>query len=191
MLLSPRFSDALGFAASLHREQLRKVTGTPYLGHLLAVAAIVLEHGGGEDEAIAALLHDAVEDQGGPPVREEIRRRFGSQVVEIVDGCTDTDVAPKPPWQARKEAHLAHLRTASPSVCLVVAADKLDNARSLLRDFRRQGPSLWGHFRGRRDGTLWYLRTAIEALQHAAPTALIEELGRVVSELENAAGGAP
>jgi GTP pyrophosphokinase len=191
MLLSPRFSDALGFAASLHREQLRKVSGTPYLGHLLAVAAIVLEHGGGEDEAIAALLHDAIEDQGGPPTREEIRRRFGARVVEIVDGCTDTDVAPKPPWRARKEAHLAHLRTASPAVCLVVAADKLDNSRSLLREFRRHGPSLWDHFRGGRDGTLWYLRTATEALQHAAPPPLSEELDHVVSELESAAGGVP
>ncbi len=189
MLLSPRFSDALGFAALLHREQLRRVSGTPYLGHLLAVAAIVLEHGGGEDEAIAALLHDAVEDQGGPPVRLEIRRRFGPQVAEIVDGCTDSDVTPKPPWRARKEAHLTHLRTASPSVCLVVAADKLDNARSLLRDFRVHGPSLWGHFRGGREGTLWYLRTATEAVQHAAPAPLIEELDRVVSQLEDAGRG--
>jgi GTP pyrophosphokinase len=187
MFLSTRFSDALVFAAALHREQSRKVTGTPYLGHLLAVAAIVLEYGGGEDEAIAALLHDSVEDQGGPAVREEIGRRFGAAVMEIVDGCSDTDVMPKPPWRARKEAHLAHLRTASPAVCLVVAADKLDNGRSLLRDLRRHGPALWEHFRGGRDGTLWYLRTAIEALQHAAPTPLIEELRGVVARLEAAA----
>jgi GTP pyrophosphokinase len=187
MFLSPRFSDALVFAASLHREQLRKVSGTPYLGHLLAVAAIVLEHGGGEDEAISALLHDAIEDQGGPPAREEIRRQFGAVVAEIVDGCTDSDVTPKPPWRARKEAHLAHLRVASPSVCLIVAADKLDNARSLLRECRRHGPSLWGHFRGGRDGTLWYLRAAIEAVQHAAPAPLVEEVESVVAQLEDAA----
>ncbi len=187
MILSPRFSEALGFAAALHARQERKVTGTPYVGHLLAVTAIVLEHRGGEDEAIAALLHDAIEDQGGPPVRAEILRRFGPRVAEIVDGCSDTDAMPKPPWQARKEAHLARLRTASASVCLVAAADKLDNARSLLRDFRSYGPSLWGHFRGGREGTLWYLGAAIEALRHAAPAPLIEELDRVVSRLAVAA----
>jgi GTP pyrophosphokinase len=187
MILSSRFSEALGFAAALHARQKRKVSGTPYVGHLLAVTAIVLEHGGGEDEAIAALLHDAIEDQGGPPVRAEILRRFGSQVTEIVDGCTDTDVIPKPPWRARKEAHLAHLRTASESVCLVVAADKLDNSRSLLREFRSHGPSLWDHFRGGRDGTLWYFGAAIEALRHAAPAPLVDELDSVVSRLALAA----
>jgi GTP pyrophosphokinase len=168
MILSSRFSEALGFAAALHARQKRKVSGTPYVGHLLAVTAIVLEH-------------------GGPPVRAEILRRFGSQVTEIVDGCTDTDVIPKPPWRARKEAHLAHLRTASESVCLVVAADKLDNSRSLLREFRSHGPSLWDHFRGGRDGTLWYFGAAIEALRHAAPAPLVDELDSVVSRLALAA----
>src|SRR5437588_8327976 len=132
MLLSTRFEEALVFATQLHREQTRKGTRIPYIAHLLGVTSIVLEHGGNEDEAIAALLHDAIEDQGGASTREEIRRQFGDRVVEIVDGCTDTDVMPKPPWRARKEAYLAHIIEATPSVRLVSAADKLHNARAIL-----------------------------------------------------------
>jgi GTP pyrophosphokinase len=184
MRLSPRFSEALVMAAALHAGQLRKIAGTPYVGHLLAVCGIVLEYGGGEDEAIAALLHDAIEDQGGAPTREEIGRRFGPAVVAIVDGCTDSDVQPKPPWRGRKERHLAHLREAPAAVCLVVAADKLDNVRSMLREYRRHGESLWGYFRGGREGTRWYYRAAVEAVRHATAAALIEELDRRVSEFE-------
>src|SRR5205085_11747027 len=124
MSLTQRFEEALAFAARLHKSQLRKGTGVPYVSHLLAVAGIALEHGADEDEAIAALLHDAIEDQGGAATREEIRRRFGDRVVGIVDGCSDTDVSPKPPWRERKEAYIAHVRDASPSVRLVSAADK-------------------------------------------------------------------
>lgn len=133
MLLSSRFTEALSYVAALHAEQRRKVSGEPYLAHLLAVTAIVMEHGGNEDEAIAALLHDAAEDQGGTATPEEIRRRFGAAVAEIVEGCSDTVVSPKPPWRQRKEAHIARLRDASPSVRLVVAADKLHNVGSLAR----------------------------------------------------------
>src|SRR5439155_24453621 len=110
------------FASHVHAAQVRKGTPVPYVAHLLAVAAIVLEHGGTEDEAIAALLHDAIEDQGGAAMREAIRARFGDAVVEIVDGCTDADVHPKPPWVERKEAYIAHLAEASPSIILVSAA---------------------------------------------------------------------
>ncbi len=149
---STRFSDALVYAAALHAQQRRKVSGEPYLAHLLAVAAIVMEYGGSEDEAIAALLHDAVEDQGGLPTREEIRRRFGETVAAIVDGCTDTAESPKPPWRERKAAFLARLQDAPASVRRVVAADKLHNARSILREHRRLGEAIWGHFRGGRDG---------------------------------------
>ncbi|HEV3138536.1 MAG TPA: HD domain-containing protein, partial [Pirellulales bacterium] len=139
MQLTARFSEALAYAAELHGDQLRKGSGVPYFSHLLAVAAIALEHGASEDEAIAALLHDAVEDQGGAPVRDEIRRRFGRGVADIVDGCTDADTLPKPPWRERKEKYLAHLPTAGASVQLISAADKLHNARSLLQDYRAIG----------------------------------------------------
>jgi GTP pyrophosphokinase len=190
-VLTSRFDEALVYASRLHDGQTRKGSGTPYIGHLLAVAAIVLEHGGTEDEAIAALLHDAVEDQGGGATREAIRRRFGAAVVAIVDGCTDTDQTPKPPWRQRKEAHLAHLREAAPSVRLVAAADKLHNARSVLADYREHGEAIWGHFRGGRAGTLWYYRAMTDALADAGPTPLSAELDRAVGELERLADGEP
>ena len=140
MILSTRFEEALVFAAQLHREQTRKGTTIPYIAHLLGVASIVLEYGGDEDEAIAALLHDAIEDQGGASTREEIRRRFGETVVAIVNGCTDAEVIPKPPWRARKEDYIAHMAHASPSVRLVSAADKLHNARAILAARAGGGP---------------------------------------------------
>jgi GTP pyrophosphokinase len=184
---SPRFRDALLYAAQLHAEQTRKGSGTPYIAHLLAVAAIVLEHGGSEDEAIAALLHDAIEDQGGDATRQEIRRRFGDAVTAIVEGCTDTDQTPKPPWRARKEAYLAHLATASASVRLVSAADKLHNARTLVSDYRQLGEALWQRFNGGRDGTLWYYRELVKAYRRAGTSPLVEELARIVDELHGLA----
>ena len=187
MPLSDRFSEALVFGCRLHADQRRKVFGEPYVAHLLAVAALVLEHGADEDEAIAALLHDAIEDQGGPAAREQIRRRFGPRVEAIVDGCTDTDTTPKPPWRQRKEAFLARLADAAPSVRLVTAADKLDNARSLVRAYRKLGESLWTHFRGGREGTLWYHRAVTDTLLHIERTELVDELDRTVAELERMA----
>src|SRR6266480_7081738 len=139
MALTSRFEEAITFATQLHAKQLRKGTTIPYIAHLLAVTALVLENGGSEDEAIAALLHDAIEDQGGAATREEIRRRFGNMVVAIVDGCTDAEVVPKPPWRGRKEAYISHLRQASPAVRLISAADKLHNARTILADYRVLG----------------------------------------------------
>jgi len=182
-----RFQDALAYAAALHAGQRRKLSGEPYVAHLLAVAAIVMEHGGDEDEAIAALLHDAVEDQGGLATREEIGRRFGQRVVEIVDGCTDAVETPKPPWRPRKEAFIGRLHGASTSVRLVVAADKLHNAQSILRGYRRLGQSLWGQFRGGREGSLWYFRAVADALRQAEPTALAEELEEAVGQMEKLA----
>ncbi len=132
-----RFHDALSYASRLHAAQRRKGGQVPYVAHLLAVTAIVLEHGGNEDEAVAALLHDAVEDQGGAPRLAEIRARFGVVVADIVAGCTDADTTPKPPWQERKDRYLAHLPAAGRSVQLVAAADKLHNLRSLIEDYRR------------------------------------------------------
>jgi (p)ppGpp synthase/HD superfamily hydrolase len=184
MLLSTRFEEALVFATRLHREQMRKGTTIPYISHLLGVTSIVLEHGGNEDEAIAALLHDAIEDQGGASTREEIRRRFGDTVVAIVDGCTDAEVIPKPPWRMRKEAYIAHIAHASPSVRLVSAADKLHNARAILTDYRILGNALWRRFHGGKEGTLWYYRALVNAFQATGTTSLIEELDRVVSEIE-------
>jgi len=181
---SGRFSDALVYATELHADQRRKISGVPYVSHLLRVAGIAIGHGADEDEAIAALLHDAIEDQGGARAREEIRRRFGDRVVEIVDGCTDSDQKPKPPWRDRKRAYLARLKHASPSVRLVSASDKLDNARSVLISYRWLGESLWEKFAGGRDGLLWYYRSVVEILKQAGANALVDELDRVVSELE-------
>jgi (p)ppGpp synthase/HD superfamily hydrolase len=186
--LGPRFEQALPYAAQLHRDQVRKGTGIPYVSHLLAVAGIVLEHGGSEDEAIAALLHDAVEDQGGAPTLQAIRLRFGETVAAIVEGCTDTDEMPKPPWRPRKEAYIAHVASASPSVRLVSAADKLHNARTILADYRRGGDAVWDRFSGGKAGTLWYYRTLVEAFRRHGLTPLVEELERVVGELEQLAG---
>lgn len=190
MIPSTRLDEAFAYARLLHVEQVRKGTTIPYLSHLLAMTAIVLENGGGEDEAIAALLHDAVEDQGGEATLVEIRRRFGQHVAEIVKGCTDTDTVPKPPWRERKEAYVAHIGSASPSVRLVCAADKLHNARSILADYRRHGDELWARFQGGRE-TLWYYRALVNAFWAAGVTPLVEELERTVGELEREVGGPP
>jgi (p)ppGpp synthase/HD superfamily hydrolase len=193
MQLTERFSLALEYACRLHATQYRKASNVPYVAHLLAVAAIALEHGASEDEAIAALLHDAIEDQGGAPVREEIRRRFGTSVADIVDGCTDSETIPKPPWRERKEKYLAHLGEASPSVRLVCAADKLHNVRSLVADYRVHGEALWDRFNGGRAGTLWYYREIARILISSSPqrNALVDELARVVDQLQRMADAAP
>lgn len=179
-----RFEEALAWAVRLHRDQHRKGSGAPYISHLLAVTALVIEHGGDEDVAIAAVLHDAVEDQGGAETLAEIERRFGGWVAAIVDGCSDTDQTPKPPWRERKEAFLASLPEASPEVKLVVAADKLHNSRSTLADLRSSGPSVWDMFHGGREGSLWYYRGAVDALRGGVPDRLIRELAAVVDELD-------
>lgn len=187
MTLSHRFTEALTYTATAHSAQLRKGTSIPYLSHLLAVASIVLEHGGNEDEAIAALLHDAVEDTGGKTRLEDIRRVFGENVARIVDGCTDADTKPKPPWQQRKEAHIARMRKADDSIVLVYAADKLHNARAILRDYRELGDQLWPRFKVGNEGTMWYYRTLSDlftSLSSKRLKPLAEELSRTVSELE-------
>jgi (p)ppGpp synthase/HD superfamily hydrolase len=185
MMLSHRFTEALIYATQLHATQVRKGSGVPYIAHLLGVASIALEYGANQDEAIAALLHDAIEDQGGNATREEIRRRFGDIVTEIVDGCTDADTIPKPPWRQRKEDYIAHLPTASASVRLVSAADKLYNAATILKDYRILGDSIWSRFKGGKEGSLWYYRALVVAFRQGESTPLVDELDRVVSELEN------
>jgi GTP pyrophosphokinase len=182
-----KFEDALVYAARLHRDQTRKGSGIPYITHLLAVAAIVGENGGTEEEVVAALLHDAAEDMGGRERLEDIRRRFGDEVAEIVADCTDTYEDPKPAWRPRKEAYIAHVAAASPSVRLVSAADKLHNARSILADLRSLGEELWDRFTGGKEGTLWYYRALTETYKRAGANAVVEELDRVVREIETLA----
>lgn len=188
MTFSQHFEEALIYAAHLHSEQLRKGTSIPYIAHLLGVCSIALEHGANEDEAIAALLHDAVEDQGGQAVLDDIRMRFGDCVAEIVAGCTDTMLMPKPPWRERKEAYITHLAQTPAPVRLISAADKLYNARAILKDYRALGELLWERFTGGREGTLWYYRAITDAYRRFGPNPLVDELERVVAELERLAG---
>lgn len=185
--LSPRFEEALIYATKLHAKQTRKRTNIPYLAHLLSVTALVLECGGSEDEAIAALLHDAVEDQGGIDVLVEIRARFGKQVAEIVDSCTDSYEDPKPPWLERKEAYIAHLQEASPAARRVSLADKLHNARSILRDLRHDGDETWEKFNGGKEGTLWYYRTLRDTFNKLDNNFMVDELDRVVNQINDLA----
>lgn len=185
-MLSDRFREALGYCFDLHRHQVRKGTSVPYISHLMAVAALVLENDGDEETAIAALLHDAVEDQGGCETLRTIRARFGPRVAEIVQHCSDSDTTPKPPWKERKEKALQHLEKANPEEVLVVLADKIHNARSIAADLRRSGPGVWERFHGRRDGTLWYYRALLEALTaRKLYPVLLHELTVLVRQLEH------
>ncbi|MCU0771423.1 MAG: HD domain-containing protein [Verrucomicrobia bacterium] len=187
MKLTQRFEDTLLYAARAHATQVRKGTDIPYLAHLLAVTAIALEHGATEAEAIAALLHDAVEDSGGPERQADIEARFGGEVAAIVAGCTDTDQTPKPPWTQRKQAYVAHVRTAPESVQLVSAADKLHNAQSILHDYEVMGDALWGRFSGGKAGTLWYYRALADGFSSNRVKPLARKLNDVVQRLERAA----
>ena len=187
-VLTGQFEKALVYAARLHATQYRKGTSRPYLAHLLGVASIVLTHGGDEDEAIAALLHDAVEDQGGLKTLRAIRKKFGARVARIVDGCTDSYTVPKPPWLERKKEYLRHLRRADSSVRLVSAADKLYNAREILDDYRTRRDSVFDRFKGGKKGTIWYYREVARILRRKGPRTLVRELDRVVTELERLAG---
>ncbi|OKH31567.1 phosphohydrolase [[Phormidium ambiguum] IAM M-71] len=184
MVFSERFSEALVFATQLHANQVRKGSGVPYITHLLGVTSIALEYGANEDEAIAALLHDAIEDQGGAKTREEIRRRFGNNVTAIVDGCTDSETIPKPPWRERKEIFIASIASASLSVLLVSAADKLHNSRSILKDYRELGESVWQRFKGGKEGSIWYYKSLVKAYRQVYFSPLVDELERVVTELD-------
>ncbi len=183
-MLTTRFEDALKLALRLHARQTRKGKNVPYIAHLLSVSALVLEAGGDEDQAIAALLHDAVEDQGGLETLAMIREIFGERIATIVDGCTDAYTIPKPPWKERKEAYVAHLNKASSDVRLVSMADKLHNARCLLSDLYAQGDLAFDKFNGGKDGTLWYYRALVEAFREGAPSLWVEELDRVVTAIE-------
>ncbi len=186
-MLSSRFEEALVYANQLHSRQVRKGTHTPYIAHLLGVTALVLEAGGDEDQAIAALLHDAVEDQGGYKTLGEIRVKFGQHVADIVVGCTDAFQNPKPPWKQRKEAYLQRLRSEPPDVRLVSLADKLHNARAILVDLRKDGEATWKKFNGGKQGTLWYYRTLVKIFRETGSDTMTDELTRAVIEMENLA----
>ena len=181
--LGPDFDRAFQYAHDLHRDQQRKETTIPYLSHLMSAASLVLEAGGDEEQAIAALLHDAAEDQGGQSTLDEIRVRFGDRVANIVDACTDTVEEPKPEWRERKEQYLAHLQTADQDALLVSCADKLHNARSILSDYRTHGDALWQRFTAPVDGQLWYYRSLTDVFQERLDNPLAEELRRTVNEL--------
>jgi GTP pyrophosphokinase len=182
--LGPRFLSAFNFAAEKHAGHTRKASTIPYIAHLMGVASLVLEFGGDEDLASAALLHDVVEDCGGAPMLREVRRRFGSRVAKVVDGCTDSDTYPKPPWRERKETYIRHLKSADTETRLVSAADKLNNVRSILSDYREVGEALWARFTGGREGTLWYYRALLEEFLRGAPNRLTRELELAIRELE-------
>lgn len=184
MQLSHRFEQALVFASQLHAQQTRKSGNIPYISHLLSVTALVLEDGGDEDEAIAALLHDAIEDQGGLPTREKILSLFGPAVTAIVDGCTESVTKPKPPWRDRKLKYLELMSHASDSVLRVSMADKLHNARSLLAECYREGDAVWQKFHGGKDGTLWFYRSLLQIYRRRPSPLLVPELDRVISLLD-------
>jgi (p)ppGpp synthase/HD superfamily hydrolase len=185
--LGRRFLRAFELAANKHKYQTRKASTTPYIAHLMGVASVVLESGGDEDLAIAALLHDVVEDCGGAPMLKEVRRRFGSRVAKIVDGCTDADTYPKPPWRERKENYIARLREEDADTRLVSAADKLNNVRSILSDYREIGESVWSRFNGKREGTLWYYRTLRDEFLRGKANRVTQDFALEVRKLEHLA----
>lgn len=187
--LGPRFQRAFSFAAEKHSGQTRKASTIPYIAHLMGVASLVLEAGGDEDLAIAALLHDVVEDCGGAPMLREVRRRFGTRVAKVVDGCTDTDVYPKPPWLERKQKYIARLRNEDAETRLVSAADKLNNVRSILSDYRAIGEAVWSRFNGGRDGTVWYYRTLRDEFLRDEPNRITRDLELAVNELDAMVAG--
>jgi (p)ppGpp synthase/HD superfamily hydrolase len=183
--LGPRFLRAFEFAAKKHSGQTRKASSIPYIAHLMGVASLVLEAGGDEDLAIASLLHDVVEDCGGMPMLKEVRRRFGNRVAKVVEGCTDAFTDPKPPWSERKENYIRHLKRADADTRLVSAADKLNNVRSILSDYRAIGESIWSRFNGGREGTLWYYRTLKDEFLRHKVNRITRDFSLAVDELES------
>ena len=188
MRLGPRFTKAFRFAYQKHKGQARKASRIPYITHLMGVASLVLEAGGDEDLAIAALLHDVVEDCGGRPTLNQVRRLFGKRVADIVDGCTDAYTIPKPPWRERKESYIRRLKKESADTRLVSAADKLNNIRSILSDYRALGESVWSRFNGGRDGTIWYYRTLRDEFLRKGKNRITVDFDLAVKELESLTG---
>ena len=193
-MLTERFQRAFAMASEIHARQLRKGTRIPYVAHLMSVAALVLEHGGGEDAAISGLLHDAVEDsEDGAATQERIRAEFGGQVADTVLGCSDAvgvPGRPKPAWRERKEAYLRHLASSrNPDVLLVSACDKLHNARSIVADLRAAGPAMWARFSVSDPAEqLWYYQSLAGCYPGRVPAALADEVARTVEEMRTLAG---
>lgn len=188
-VLTERFDRALLYATHVHGGQVRKETSIPYIAHLLAVAATVLEYGGDEDLTIAGLLHDAAEDQGGARRLADIRNRFGDRVAEVVEACSDTLAGQgqkKEDWKTRKERYIRHLETVDDGTLLVSLSDKVHNARSILRDLRKPEPGerVWDRFSQPKEMTLWYYRELAEAFKRRLPGQLSNELADIVSVLE-------
>ncbi|MGP0031651.1 MAG: HD domain-containing protein [Acidimicrobiales bacterium] len=184
MGLTQRFDAAFQLASDLHRTQQRKSTQIPYISHLMVVTGLVIEHGGTEDEAIAGLLHDAVEDQGGQVTLERIRDQFGDEVAQLVSALSDTDQTPKPPWRARKEQYLRHLEDAPIGVLRISAADKLHNARAIVRDYLIFGEDLWNRFSAPANDQIWYYRSLADVFRRRLGGPLASDLSRTVSDLE-------
>jgi (p)ppGpp synthase/HD superfamily hydrolase len=184
--LTPAFIEAMQYAAEKHATQTRKGSGTRYLGHLLSVAGLVIEADGTETQAIAALLHDAAEDQDGKETLAEIRDKFGADVAMIVSECSDTFETPKQPWRERKEHYIRCLQDASDEAILVSLADKLHNARAILRDFRDLGDELWQRFKVRDPQEhLWYYRSLLEVYTDRIDNWMVDELRDVIEALES------
>jgi (p)ppGpp synthase/HD superfamily hydrolase len=186
--LSSRFDEAVRYARQVHAGQPRKGGSVPYIAHLLGVASIVLDDGGTEDEAIAALLHDAAEDHGGRPRLEEIRSKFGDAVARIVEDCTDSWETPKKPWAERKQAYAQHARTLAPSSLRVSAADKVHNTYAILRDLRNDGEAVWARFNAGADDVMSYYQSLVRSYREAGGGKLVDELARIVRGIEREMG---
>ena len=187
MSYSTRIDDAFAFAHRVHQDQRRKGFGAPFITHVMSVAALVGEYGGDEDQFIAALLHDAVEDGEGRKTLEEIRTAFGDRVARLVEGSSDAFTHPKPPWLDRKRNYIAAMQEAPLDLRLIVAADKLHNVRIILRDLEAEGPGVWERFLGKRDGSLWYYAEMVRALALGWDHPILKELAGVVDALHRAA----
>src|SRR5689334_9350017 len=186
--LTARFDEAVRYAREVHAGQNRKGTGVPYISHLLGVSSIVLDDGGSEDEAIAALLHDAAEAQGGRPRLDDIRSRFGQSVAHIVEDCTDSWTTPKPPWAERKRAYAEHARSLAPSSLRVSVADKVHNCYAILRDLRNEGEAVWARFSAAPDDVLAYYQSLVRSYREAGGGKLVDELERIVRGIEREMG---
>ncbi len=181
--ITERFDQALVLCCQLHRHQIRKDGRTPYIAHLLSVAALVLEDGGSEDEAISALLHDSVEDQGGLEILAKIRQDFGENVAAIVEGCTESETVPKPPWEERKSRYLQQIHQGSKAVQRVSLADKLHNARCLLRQLQQEGQIVWQRFQGGKSSTLKFYKSLLSSYQMDGQ--MKQEFATIITNLEN------
>lgn len=183
-MLTEKFEMAFGLAQKLHANQYRKGSRVPFISHLLSVCALVLEDGGTEDEAIAALLHDAVEDQGGLETLEIIKKQFGGNVASIVMECSDAFTIPKPPWKQRKLEFIEKLSDVSESAVRVILADKIHNTSSIIRGYKKHGEKLWWSFKGDREGTIWYYEEVLNALKVRNESFLVSTLESLVVKVK-------